>query len=631
MILLRSFFGVFVLALALLICRPALSKDTDTLPVTEIRNLHYGDVLFQLYQDQDFEAITRLNAYQHWGLLPDHHAEAQLLLGSLYLSLGLHDEAGTRFTQLLGPDVPIGVRNRAWFYLGKLWYVRGYFERSEQALRRVEFNSKKYPQLEAERQHLLANVLMQQNRFADAAQLLKEWRGPGDWLAYARFNLGVALIRDKRLAEADPILNQVGTLNSLASELLSLRDRANLALGFAYLQADNPLKAQDALKKVRLEGPYSNKALLGVGWAEAALGNFEKALTPWMELRKRNVLDAAVQEAYLSVPYAFGKLNATGQAAEYYEQALTDFAAESTRLREAVERIKNENILDKLLANEKDQRYGWFWQLRQLPDAAESRYLYLAFAGHDFQEGLKNYRDLVFMGNTLARWDDSIDVFRDMITTRETAYAQRIPRAEQLLATEAVKKKQQDIESLGAQLTAIGAENNVVALGEPEQQRQWAQIEALEAAAAELDNSDPDTAALNERLKLVKGVLYFQLSSQFPAQLWQQSRGMKALQNSLIETQHRWVRLEKARAAAPTDTQQFAARIASLRGRIDALQLRMVGSAERQNKFLVSKAIRELEAQQTRLSTYQLQARYSLATLYDQAASPEAENTEQQP
>jgi len=35
--------------------------------------------------------------------------------------------------------------------------------------------------------------------------------GPPDWTAYADFNLGVALIRAGRLADAAPILNSVGS------------------------------------------------------------------------------------------------------------------------------------------------------------------------------------------------------------------------------------------------------------------------------------------------------------------------------------------------------------------------------------------------------------------------------------
>ena len=52
-------------------------------------------------------------------------------------------------------------------------------------------------------------------------------------MAFARFNLGVALVRENRLEEAAPLLTAVGTMNAVGSELLALRDKANLALGYA--------------------------------------------------------------------------------------------------------------------------------------------------------------------------------------------------------------------------------------------------------------------------------------------------------------------------------------------------------------------------------------------------------------
>jgi len=362
----------------------AARKNPDALPETTIQDLHYGDVLFYFYQDDDFEAITRLNAYEQWGLLQHHHDEAQLLLGGLYLSLGLHNEAGKRFEALLTPQTPEGVRNRAWFYLAKVWYARGYLDRAEEAIRKVQ--GRLPVQLEAEKQHLLANILLRQGRFQEAEGLLATWKGPPDWMAYAQFNLGVAYVRDGKLAQADPYLERVGTLRTARPELLALKDRANLAIGFAHLQANEPQPALTALERVRLSGPYSNKALLGVGWARAALGQYKEALAPWLELQGRDILDAAVQESYLAVPYAFGKLDAASQSAEYYEQAVTSFDAEGTKLDEAIGRIQNGNMLDSLLGkNDDDTHYGWFWQLRNVPDAPESRYLYTVLAGHDFQ------------------------------------------------------------------------------------------------------------------------------------------------------------------------------------------------------------------------------------------------------
>ena len=70
--------------------------------------------------------------------MPHHDAEIDLLLGGLYLSLGLHNEAGERFETLLTQSVPEGVRNRAWFYLGKIWYARGYLDRAERAIKEVQ-------------------------------------------------------------------------------------------------------------------------------------------------------------------------------------------------------------------------------------------------------------------------------------------------------------------------------------------------------------------------------------------------------------------------------------------------------------------------------------------------------------
>src|SRR5512146_1982739 len=97
-------------------------RDPEALPEVRIQDLPYGDVLFYYYQGKDFETATRLLAYEHWQGLPHHEADAHLLLGGLYLSLGMYDRANRTFEQLLTSDVPTGVRDRAWLYLGQALY-----------------------------------------------------------------------------------------------------------------------------------------------------------------------------------------------------------------------------------------------------------------------------------------------------------------------------------------------------------------------------------------------------------------------------------------------------------------------------------------------------------------------------
>jgi hypothetical protein len=466
---------------------------------------------------------------------------------------------------------------------------------------------------------------MREGRFDEAIVALTNWRGPEVWSAYARFNLGVALVRNKRLNDADPFLSAVGTMLAPTAELAALRDRANLALGFAYLQAGEPARARAPLARVRLNGPFSNRALLGIGWADAALGDYQGALTPWMALRERNLLDAAVQESYLAVPYAFGKMNANAQAAEYYESAVKSFDAENLRLDSAIGAIQRGDMLERVLKQERNEekQFGWAWQLQNLPEAPESRYLYTLLAGNDFQEGLKNYRTLVAMGGTLERHEDDMLAYQDMIETRERAYAERLPRADALLNSGAVDKLQAREVALDNQLRAIEAQHNVAALGTEEERAQWARIQRIEAGLAGAPDT-PENADLRTRLALVKGVLFFRLNDAYGARLWQEHRELKDLNLALHETQSRWIRVERARKNVPVNTGEFATRVNALKGRIDTLETRLVAAEQKQRDYLARVAVQELERQKDRLATYQIQARFELGTMYDRAARQEA-------
>jgi hypothetical protein len=595
----------------------ARKPDPNKLPSIRVQDLHYGEVLFQFYAGQEFQALTELEAFSQWQRMPHHAADADLLAGGLYLSLGMHNEAGRRFERLLTNDVPLGVRNRAWFYLAKIWYERGYYDRSEAALDHI--GASMGAELDAERNHLLVNALMRQQRFDAAIAQLQAFQGSSDWMAYARFNLGVALVRAGRLEEAAPILTQVGTLNTNSDELLNLRDKANLALGYAYLQANQSALAGVPLERVRLNGPYSTRALLGDGYAHAELGEYQAALRPWLELHGRDLLDAAVQESYLAVPYAFGKLDANGQSADYYETALQSFAAESQNLDTAIAKVGNGHMLDDLLGEDKDARYGWFWQLKALPDAPQSRYLYSVLADNDFQEGLKNYRDLAFMQGTLRHWDDSMDAFAAMTQTRARAYAERLPRTDALLQTDAPLRLREVRARVGSSLDAIETTADVVALGTPNERSQWARVERLEEQLASAPPGEQRDQA-RDKLRLIKGTLYWQLDAEFKARSYEERRSLRELDAALEELQNRWVRVQQARATVPSDTDEFSARIAALAARVQSVRARLADASQQQNQYLEGVAVAELRAQQQRLDAYALQARFALAGIYDRAA-----------
>jgi TolA-binding protein len=129
---------------------------------------------------------------------------------------------------------------------------------------------------------------------------------------------------------------------------------------------------------------------------------------------------------------------------------------------------------------------------------------------------------------------------------------------------------------------------------------------------------------MRDKFRLLKGVMYWRLSASFKARLWNERRSVKELEAQIQETQRRSVLVSQARAAAPTNTGAYAARVAEVRARLDQMQERVADVSARQNRYLQVLAIRELEAQKVRISTYQIQARYELASIYDHAANPPA-------
>jgi hypothetical protein len=619
------------------------------LPAVKVQDLHYGDVLFHFYQHDHFGSLVRLAAYRDQGRLAAHARDAEMLRGGLYLSLGQHREAREIFERLLADAAtPAEVRDRAWFYLGKVLYAAGLFDESDRALRQA--GTTLGEDLDAERHLLIAQGLLYRERYDQAIAELSNWQGPRYWLAYGQFNLGVALVRAGEPARGLALLDAVGQLETQWPELMALRDKANLAIGYAKLQAGEPAAARLALERVRLSGPQSSKALLGAGWADAAAKQYRAALAPWQELQGRSLLDAAVQESYLAVPYAYAELGAMAQAVEYYERAIAAYDAERARIGESIGAIRSGELLAAAMEAGGDGREGWFAQLATLPDSPESRYLYHLLAGNEFQEGLKNYRALDAMGKNLAAWQQSVGAFADMVEARQQAFRQKLPAADARLATVDVATINGRRDALQAEYEAALASRDVAALATAKEREQLALLDAVDA---ELARPAPDTsndlsqatwdggrwqveaadplADAREKARLARGVLLWQLDAAWKVRSWQASRALRDLNAAVYDARTRETASGRARAGAPERNAALGQRVAAIDPRIVALSVRVDEAKAAQGRRLADIAVRELEEQRRRLDEYSVQARYALATIYDRAAAAPHTAGEAQP
>ena len=596
----------------------ATLAETDASEPVVIAAPHYGEVLFYFYQEDYFPAIVRLLAAQAQGELEQHAAQAELLKGGLYLSYGHHLEAADIFERLLAGDVNPEIRDRTWFFLAKIWRQRGYLDKAQRALDSIEGELPEHIGREATM--LQAQLLIDGGNYDQAIALLDDWKGETEWSRYAQFNLGVALVRSGRMDEAKEILAKLGGIDPWNEELTSLRDKANLALGYALLQSGQARAAKLPLQRVRLEGPFSNKALLGVGWADAELDRYRRALVPWMELRERDLLDPAVQESMLAIPYALAQLDSISQAADHYLNAVEAFYEESNRIDRTISDIESGRFFDDFVTDEPLDSTGWYWRMEALPEGPQARYLFHLLATHEFQEGLKNYRDLNYLWNNLERWQHSVEVYSNMLETRRLAFEARLPKAQEALARADIDGMVQRKLEFDALLDDIEQSGDWLALADEREFEIWGEIASLEKTPA-LSADIPVAEEVRDKIELLKGVLQWELEKEFKERLWRIRRELRETGEALAETQRARLQVDGSMAEQPRDFRAFDDRVFGLEPRIEALKMRVEDAMAAQRVFLQAIAVGELRAQQQRLDTYTIQARFALAAIYDRAAT----------
>lgn len=443
----------------------------------------YRSALFLKEDGRFLSALTELieieqSAPDARDLPQDFH----LLLADCYLGFGMEAQAEQRYRLIAAGDHDPLLLARAQLQLARLEYQRGYHG---EALARLNRLREKLPSGLLEEWRLLAsNTLTAQDRYNEAVEVLSQGGDLEDLGPVLRYNLGIALLRDGRAVEGRRQLNLVGTMDVTNLETLVLRDKANLTLGYQYLQAQQGEDARTVFGRVRTSGPFSNRALLGLGWAEVApltrqlktevkeeaegkntddsLGTLLRpgyvdpkarerlagkeakpvqgltpaeqeallrALVPWVELAKRDPMDPAVQEGMLAIPWALDRLQDHEQSLQRYLAAIAALETARTRMDEALRSIRGGRMVETIVRRDIDSERGWTWRLRDLPDAPETYFLQSLLAEHRFQEALKNYRDARLLARNLDAWKTELTQLGEPAAARSASVDLQLDRA----------------------------------------------------------------------------------------------------------------------------------------------------------------------------------------------------------
>ncbi|HHO58878.1 MAG TPA: tetratricopeptide repeat protein, partial [Thiotrichales bacterium] len=438
-------------------CLSALTVQASSgLHDVELHDLYFGEVLYYAYQDKYFEALSKLDneLSQYYEVdekaldpLHRHLSQAEFSVGDLEMQYRMNQRAGKAIQAVLGEGVDLATRNLAALQLARVYYRKGEPQsvlyaldliREEPEKSRYEarytldvLRGKPPESFSKEVAYLRALAYIDTGQFSQAAEILQTLRNEKLFEGFVLYNLGIALTRSGQTEAGLRVFDELGQLETDDETLKALKDKVNIKLAYLYVDSGNAASAQKYFERVRLDGPFSNRALLGAGWVAASQGRYDRALVPWSLLHKRSEINPSVQEAMMAVPYAYGKLQAYGKSANLYGEAMDVFAREIGNLDASIKSIRKGRFLKALLDEHGDKDKNWVVNLRSLPETPETRYILELMAANDFQESYKNYRDLAGLRHYLVKWLDDLDVFEELIELRRIYQEPLLPVVEE--------------------------------------------------------------------------------------------------------------------------------------------------------------------------------------------------------
>lgn len=595
-----------------------------------LRDLYFGEALYHAYLGEYFDAIARLDTELglHYGLdepeldpLYYHIGEAEFSVGDFEIRYRMHLRAGRAIKAVLEGHVDQSIRNEAAYRLARIYFQK---EQPVNALHALEQIHGDVPtRIRDNVAFLRAEVLMATGRFADAVKVLRDLQDAKGYRGFAAYNLGIALWRDGQHEAGGRQLDRAGQITGNAPAILAIKDKSNLVLGSALLEDKHPELARRYLDRVRLIGPYSSRALLAAGWADAFQERYADAVVPWTLLAQRDVTDKAVQEGLLALPYAYGRLNAYGRAATLYEKALGAFGGELTKLAASIKSIREGKFLKALLREELKQDRTWLVKLRNLPDSPETYYLMQLMASHDFQTSLRNYLDLNELKKKLAAWDGNLNAYDELIDIRRAYYRPLLPDIDKTFRVldSQMRVRLDQRERIAGRIKSMLVAPRPDFLATADERVALEQLDAIQRVA--LKRTGKARADALERVNRLRGVIEFRLKTEYDARLTEAYKHLQELDAVVAKLKRQYDSFVRTRQAAKQSYEGYEA-LGQLRGRVREARERVDALMARQGHILEVMAVNELERRSKRLEEYQVKARFAMADSYDRAVKAQS-------
>ena len=251
-------------------------------------------------------------------------------------------------------------------------------------------------------------------------------------------------------------------------------------------------------------------------------------------------------------------------------------------------------------------------------------------ASHDFQTGLQNYLDLADLKRKLLTWEGGFDAYEEMVDIRSEHYSPLLPEVDETFRKldSRMRLRNEQHKMLIKRRNDLLTTPRPEFLATPNEQAILARIDHIESALALDSRADREEKA--ERLNRIKGLVIWELETQYHERFTEFDRNLRSLGEAMAVAQTEYDEYVRSRQAASHSFEGYDKPMTRLRADVQQSVEHIDRLMARQGYLLEVVAIDELIARREHLENYGDKARFALADSYDRATQAQARLEETQ-
>jgi hypothetical protein len=609
----------------------------------------YGVALYEYYQGNAFEALTRLNVASAEGGIDGHGDHPALVEGGLMLSYGMTHEAGALFRELLDENAAVapGTRNQAWFYLGKVFYLeqdstaaRDALERVDDELLQDESDELYHEWLYLRGQLALSGTAGTSGETVD--ELIDALPESSPWRAYLHYNQAVGMLSEGQTEEAmdalaslDSLLGELPEFEPpLANEMSALRERVKLSIGRLHLSRGDFAGAMASLEHIALDGVFSDQALFDYAVAASREGKAGLALQALNTLQQRPLFTPWLQQVPYARGFLFEQMGRQQQALQAYREAASHYQSLSTRLSDEREQLTEARLIEALRFVREGDSPGQPGSMNAemvRPEPGETTVLTDAYgrvkvrpgdyslagllATESFQLSLRDLHELYRLRDSLGQWQTQLESFDIMLETRAQQREQRIRETRDALdALNADQWLARQAEYRSAIEDALAREDLRFFMTQ-EQHELADRLAQVEKTLSQLPE-DESTRKQRETFQRMNAYFNWRIADDYAVNRWAAEKQLRELDRAMEVFVDQRALIEQEMASGG-ENQALAARVEARQAALQRLQGELDKALSAARTELLTLVDTELQQQSQEVQGYLRATRHAAARLAD--------------